>query len=129
MATIVREFRVPPAPEDVWKRLADVGSINTLIDFLGEVTVEGDVRSCSLGDDGVLEELIVSVDHERRRFVYSIRQSPFGMEHHHASIQAVPDAGGTRLVWITDVKPDAVAPVIEEPIDAAVQSIQRQLSA
>ncbi len=129
MATLTREFTLDVPPDRVWSRISDVGKINELIDFIGEVTVEGDHRSCSMGDQGVLDELIVSVDPDRRRLVYSIRQSPFEFEHHSASMQALADGDGkTRFLWTTDFKPEVVAPALEEAIDMAVDSIKRVLA-
>lgn len=129
MGTITREFVVDLPPEAVWEKVGDVGAINQLIDFIGEVTLDGDRRSCALGDGGTLEELIVSVDPDRRRVVYSIQQSPFGFEHHSASMQAVADGDGrTRFVWITDFKPESVAPALDGVIDQASESIKRVLA-
>lgn len=128
MATITREFVLDVPPDTVWSRISDVGAVNQLIDFIGEVTVNGDHRTCALGEQGTLDELIVSVDPDDRRLVYSIQQSPFGFEHHSASMQAAADGEGrTRFLWITDFKPDAVAPALEEALDQAVASIKRVL--
>lgn len=129
MATITREITVPASPEAVWERLRDVGGINTLIDVLGEVTVEGDRRTCSLGERGTLDETILSVDDATRRVAYTIRQGPLPFEHHSASMQAIATGtGGTRFVWITDLKPDSLTPAFEEVIDGAVASIARALA-
>lgn len=129
MASIVREFTVATPAADVWAAVADVGAVNQLIDYLGEVTVDGDVRSCRLGDAGTLEELIVSVDHDVRRLAYAIQSSPFGFAHHHASMQVTAvDRGTSRLTWITDIAPDPLVEVVTEPIDAAVASIQRHFA-
>ena len=129
MASIVREFTVATPAADVWAAVADVGAVNQLIDYLGEVTVDGDVRSCRLGDAGTLEELIVSVDHDVRRLAYAIQSSPFGFGHHHASMQVTAvDRGTSRLTWITDIAPDPLVEVVTEPIDAAVASIQRHFA-
>lgn len=128
MATIYREIPLDRTAADVWAGIADLGAVNQLIDFLGDVTVDGDVRRCSLGDAGELEELIVTVDHERQRLVYSIRQSPFGLTHHSASMQVVADEAGSRLVWTTDLLPDALAGALTEPVDAAAASIARHFA-
>ncbi len=129
MASIVREFTVATPAADVWAAVADVGAVNQLIDYLGEVTVDGDVRSCRLGDAGTLEELIVSLDHDVRRLAYTIQSSPFGFAHHHASMQVTAvDRGTSRLTWITDIAPDPLAEGVTEPIDAAVASIQRHFA-
>ncbi|MGF1647304.1 MAG: SRPBCC family protein [Kineosporiaceae bacterium] len=129
MATILREFTVEAPAADVWEAVADIGAVDRLIDFLGEVTVDGDIRSCQLGDAGALRELIVSVDHDLRRVAYSIQASPFGFTHHHASMQVTPvDDGASRFTWITDVAPDALAGAVTEPVDTAVESIKRHFA-
>lgn len=128
MATIHREFDVEASADAAWAALRDVRRINELITFLGEVTVDGDRRTCELGDQGTLDELIVSVDDERRRLAYSIRQSPFGFTHHHASMQVEPNGGGgARFIWTSDVKPDATAPALAEAVDGAVESLRATL--
>jgi len=128
MATIYREFEIGATPDAAWKALRDVGRIDELITFLGEVTVEGDQRTCALGDQGTLDELIVSVDDERRRIAYSIRESPFNFQHHNASMQVLPNGGsGSRFIWTTDIKPDDAVPALSEALDAAVESFKRTL--
>jgi hypothetical protein len=129
MSTIAREFQLEMPPDLVWERISDVGAVNQLIDFLGEVRVDGRHRTCALGDAGQLDELIVTVDPDERRLVYSIRKSPFDLEHHSASWHALADGnGGTRFVWITDFTPEQIAPALEQAIDDAVVSMKRSLS-
>ena len=129
MATITRELLIDASPDAVWERMSDVGALNQLIDFVGDVTLDSDRRYCDLGGEGELDELIGSVDPDRKRFVYSIRKSPFGFEHHSASWQAfADDDGGTRLVWVTDFKPDAAAPALEHVIYQGAASIERALA-
>jgi carbon monoxide dehydrogenase subunit G len=129
MATITREITLDATPDAVWEKLRDVGAINELIDFLGEVTVEGDRRACALDGGGELEELIVTVDDEARRVAYSIVESPFGFAHHGASMQALANGnGGTRFLWVSDFKPDDVEPALAEAVDGALASIERALS-
>ena len=128
MPTIYRETRINAPVDDVWSALEDVGAINRLIDFLGEVDVDGDQRTCELGDQGVLKELIVSVDSELRRVAYSIRESPFGFSHHSASMQAVPEGDGTKFVWWTDFQPAEVEWPLTEAIDGSLASIERSFA-
>jgi carbon monoxide dehydrogenase subunit G len=128
MATIHREFEIDAPPEKAWAALRDVGRINELITFLGEVSVDGDHRTCELGEQGKLDELIVSVDDERRRLAYSIVDSPFKLQHHHASMQVEPNgASGARFVWTTDVKPDGAVPDLSTAIDGAIGSLKETL--
>jgi hypothetical protein len=75
-----------------------------------ESSLDGDQRSCLMGDGGSLTETILSVDDEEKRVAYTITDSPFPIEAHAASMQVV-DAGDGKSTfqWITDVKPDGMA--------------------
>lgn len=127
MASITRQVNLAADLDTAWKAVADVGAINKLITFLGEVSFDGERRRCSLGDGGVLDELIVAVDEDTHRVAYSIKDSPFGFTHHHAVMQVLPNGSGSQLVWTTDFKPDAVAGPLSEALDASVTSIQDAL--
>lgn len=49
-------------PDVAWAALEEVGKVNQLIGFLGPVTMDGDVRRVDMAENGIIEELIVSVD-------------------------------------------------------------------
>lgn len=128
MATITREYRIETPLDEVWKKLSDVGAVNELIDFIGDVEVDGNWRTCAIsGDGGALRELLVTVDDDAHRLVYSIRTSPFDLEHHSASWELTEEDGATRFVWISDFAPDEAAPALEQAVDAAAASMLRVL--
>lgn len=128
MPTIYRETHIDVPADEVWEALANVGAIDRLVDFLGEVTLDGDYRSCDLGDHGRLDELIVATDPEHRRIAYSIKESPFQLSHHHGSMQAVPDGGGTKFVWWSDFLPAEPEEALTEAVDQTLDSIRRSFA-
>ncbi|HEX2316826.1 MAG TPA: SRPBCC family protein [Thermomonospora sp.] len=131
MASIIREFSVGVDEKRAWEALADVGAVNRLITFLGDVTVEGDLRRISVGGPEPIEELIVSVDEEHRRVAYSVLKSPWNMDFHHASMQVLPPADGSsgaRLRWTIDVLPHSAAAQIAADLQGAIDSIQKALA-
>jgi len=66
----------------------------------------------------VARELIVDVDDEARRVVWAVVGGRF--THHNASVQVFADGtAGSRLVWIADLLPNALAPDIRAMIDQA----------
>lgn len=76
----------------------------------------------------VARELIVSLEEDARRLVWSVVGGQ--ATHHNSSFQVFAGAnGGTRLVWITDVLPDSVAVPLSAMIEAGSQAIQRALGA
>jgi hypothetical protein len=127
VASIRKEISLHADPETAWTAIADVGGINKIITFLGEVRFDGEQRVCALGD-ATLEELIVSIDDDSRRVAYAITRSPFEFTHHHASMQVLPDEAGSTLVWITDFKPDEAAGPLGEALEASAASIAEALA-
>lgn len=124
MPTIEHHIPVHIDATEAWERVADLAAVNQLISFLGEVTVDGDRRSCSLGDLGTLDELILSVDHERRRVAYSIQSSPVPMTHHSASMTVDTSLdGSTQLVWTTDYAPVEITPQLRRLLDDGAASM------
>jgi hypothetical protein len=126
MATLHRTIELTSAPEDAWSKLADVGAVNKIMPFLGDVTVDGDVRTCALGD-GKLEELIVSVDHDRQRLVYAFLNSPFGFTQHSAAMHVLPTDNGCTIDWTHDFKPDEAAPALAEAVDGAAAALRQTI--
>jgi len=51
------------------------------------------------------------------------------MTHHNASAQVFPEGSGCRFVWIADLLPDALEPVIAGMIEQGLAVIGRHLGA
>src|SRR5438093_74994 len=113
MATITRELTVAAPPDAVWRVIRDVGGAHRL--FAGVVTatrLEPGARVVTFADGREVREPIVAIDDERRRFAWTATGGP--LVHHAASLQVQAAGDGlSRIVWITDVLPDAMAPAIE----------------
>jgi hypothetical protein len=74
----------------------------------------------------VARELIVSVEEDVRRLVWSVVGGR--ATHHNSSFQVFPGAGGgTRLVWVTDVLPDSAAMVIGAMVEEGSRVIKTTL--
>ena len=54
--------------------------------------------------------------------------APFEFTHHHASMQILPSGRGSRFLWTTDFKPDALEEAVAPIIDASVDSIKAALA-
>ena len=128
MASIRREIDVDAAPDHVWDALRDVGRIHERLvkGFVTDCRLDGDARVVTFANGMTLRERIVDVDEERRRVVWSAEGEPFA--HHNASVQAFEASGGaTRLVWIADLLPHALAGTIAPLIDQAMAAMKRTL--
>ena len=118
MASIHKEIAIAAPPDAVWAAVRDVGAVHQRLvpGFVTDTQMEEGARVVTFANGMVVRELIVDVDDAARRLAYA---SVGGRAaHHHASMQVFADAGGgSRLVWITDLLPDALA----EPIRANVE--------
>ena len=128
MASLRRDIKLGRNPEDVWRAIRDVGAVHERLaqGFVVDTALEPGARVVTFANGAVVRELIIDVDDDRRRLSYTAIEGPLGSTHHNASFEVVgePD-GGSRLVWITDVLPDDVAPAIEGMMDQGVTAMIR----
>jgi carbon monoxide dehydrogenase subunit G len=128
MASIHREVRIQADPGTVWDALRDVGAIHQRLapGFVTDVRLEEGARVVTFGNGLVARELIVDVDDEARRLVWSVVGGR--MTHHNASAQVFPDGEGrSRFVWIADMLPHEVAPGIAAMMEQGLDVIKRTL--
>jgi hypothetical protein len=116
----------------VWAAIRDYGAVHERLGrgFVVDTTVEPEpvARVVTFANGAVVRELIVDVDDERRRIAYAAVDAPLGSTHHNASFEVMDEpGGGTLLVWVTDLLPDEVAPIVEGMMDQGVAAILRTL--
>jgi carbon monoxide dehydrogenase subunit G len=128
VASIHREVRIEAGPEVVWDALQDVGAIHRRLapGFVTDVLLEEGARVVTFGNGMVARELIVDIDDQARRLVWSVVGGQ--MTHHNASAQVFPDGRGrSRFVWIADLLPHELAPAISAMMDQGLAVIKRTL--
>jgi hypothetical protein len=129
MASIHREISLAADADAVWDVVRDIGQVHTRFapGFVVDTTLEDGARVVTFGNGMVAREVIVDIDEAARRLVYSARSER--LEHHNASFQVVAEGGGSRLVWIADVLPQAaavtVAAMMDEGLKAAGAALDR----
>lgn len=131
MASIRREVSINARPDDVWDALRDWGAPHQRLVPGFVVATELDdegARIVTFGNGAVARELLISLDEDSRRLVWSVVGG--AMTHHNASAQvfAEPD-GTTRFVWIADLLPDEMAGPIAAMIEAGIAVIKATLEA
>jgi hypothetical protein len=130
MASIHKEIVIDTCPEHVWAAVRDVGAVHQrlLPGRVASTRLEGDVRILSFPDGGVVRELIVDVDDEARRLAYAVVESRMPITHHHASFQVFAEGSDrSRLVWITDVLPHALAAEIRARVERGAEDMKQAL--
>jgi len=128
MASIRREMQVAAGAAQIWDAVRDVGEIHRRLvpGFVTDCRLEGDARIVTFGNGIVARELIVDLDDEARRLVWSA--SGGRLSHHNASLQVfAEDVAHSRLVWIADLLPNAMAQPIAAMIDEGMRAMKRTL--
>ena len=127
MASIRRETFIDACPETAWAALRDVGALHTRLvpGFVVDTRLEEGARVVTFGNGRVARELIVDVDDEQRRVAWSVVGGR--MTHHNASAQVIPEGAGCRFVWIADLLPHELAPLITTMIEQGLAVIKKTL--
>ena len=127
MASIHEETFIDARPEDVWAALRDVGALHTRLvpGFVVDTRLEDGARIVTFGNGTVARELIIALDDERRRLVWSVVGGRF--LHHNASAQVFTYDGGTRFVWIADLLPDQVAGDIKKLMEQGLAVLKKTM--
>ncbi|MTE17152.1 SRPBCC family protein [Nocardia aurantiaca] len=115
MASIRHEIAINASPQHVWDVLRDVGAVHDrlLPGRVADTRLEGPHRFLAFPDGHIIRELLITIDDDTRRLVYSVREGARpALDYHHASFEVHADGARSRLVWTTDVLPDTAAPEI-----------------
>jgi carbon monoxide dehydrogenase subunit G len=128
MASIHKEIAVNARPERVWDAIRDVGAVHKRLapGFVTDTRLEGDARVVTFASGLVARELIVDLDDQARRLVWSVVGSK--MTHHNASLQVFPDGEArSRVVWIADLLPNELRGYIGGMIEQGMATMKKTL--
>jgi carbon monoxide dehydrogenase subunit G len=128
MASIHKEIPINAPAEDVWAAVRDIGALHRRLvpGFVTDCKLEGDARVVTFGNGMVAREVIVDLDDEARRLVWSAVGGR--LSHHNASLQILADGEGrSRVVWIADLLPNELAPAIRQMIEQGAAAMKKKL--
>ena len=128
MASIHREILIDADPAQVWSAVRDVGALHQRLvpGFVIDTRLEAGARVVTFGNGMVARELIVDIDDMARRLVWAAVGGR--LTHHNASVQVFADGQAhTRLVWIADLLPDALAGPITAMIEQGLGVMKQTL--
>ena len=126
MASIRKEIPLDARAEEVWAAVRDVGALHTRLvpGFVTDTKLEPGARVVTFANGMVVKELIVDLDDEARRLVWSAVGGR--LSHHNASAQVFADGETrSRLVWTADLLPDELAGDIRTMIDHGAAAMQK----
>ena len=126
MASIHKEIPIAAPASVVWDAVRDFGAVHTRLapGFVTDTRIDGDARIVTFANGNVARERLVGCDEARQRLAYAIASER--LTQHSASIQVVTD-GTTRcrVIWITDVLPNEIAPYIDAQMELGAAAMQR----
>ncbi len=128
MASIHKEISTAARPNDVWDALRDVGALHTRLvpGFVTATRLEPGARIVTFGNGMVVRELIVTIDDDERRVVWSAVGG--SLTHHNGSAQVFSEANGrAKVVWIADFLPDQAAGVIGAMMEQGMAAMKQTL--
>jgi uncharacterized protein YndB with AHSA1/START domain len=128
MACVRKEVVIDTPPEQAWDALRDWAAVHERLvpGFVVDARLDGDDRIVTFFNGAVVKELLVDLDDDARRLVWSVVDGPYS--HHNASAQLSPDGDGkTRFVWIADFLPHEVAPQIDAMMERGTAVVKATL--
>jgi carbon monoxide dehydrogenase subunit G len=128
MASIRKEIEIDASPEVVWDAMRDVGALHTRLapGFVTDCKLDGDARIVTFGNGISAREVIIDLDDEARRVVWSAKSER--LSHHNASSQVFASGNGTRVVWIADLLPNEMKAPISGMIEQGLAAMQKALA-
>jgi Polyketide cyclase / dehydrase and lipid transport len=127
MATVCVEATVDVPAQRVWEAVADVGAVHRrlLPGRVADAQIEGDVRILTMPDGARVRELILAIDHTIRRMAYTVTEGQrLPLTYHHAAFQVFDEGDRSRLVWLTDVLPHAMADAVRARVERGIEEMK-----
>ncbi|WP_431928483.1 SRPBCC family protein [Amycolatopsis tucumanensis] len=110
MASIRTETLIDTPLAVVWAALRDWGALHERLapGFVTDTRLDGTDRIVTFFDGTVVREVLVDLDDDAHRLVWSVVGGPY--THHNGVAQVFPDGPNrTRFVWVADLLPGTLA--------------------
>ena len=130
MATVCVETIVDVPAQRVWDAIADVGAVHRrlLPGRVADARIDGDVRILTMPDGAQVRELILAIDHSIRRMAYTVTEGQhLPLTYHHAAFQVFDEGDRSRVVWLTDVLPHAMAGPVLARVERGIVEMKQIL--
>jgi carbon monoxide dehydrogenase subunit G len=131
MASIRKEIVIDAPPAEVWSAVRDYGQVHTRLcpGVVTDTRMEGgELRVVTFASGLVLRELIVDVDDQARRFVWSAIEGR--AKHHNGAMQVLDEgAHASRLVWVADILPHELGPIVATIMETGLAATKAHLEA
>jgi len=130
MTSIRKEILIDASPEDVWDAVRDWGALHKRLvpGFVVDTRLDGEDRIVTFASGMVVREVLIDLDDEARRLVWSIVDGPYT---HHNGVAQVFSEGedGARFVWTADLLPNELAEPTAEAMEQGTNVVKKTLEA
>jgi polyketide cyclase/dehydrase/lipid transport protein len=129
MASVRKEILIDASPDDVWAALRDWGAVHRRLvpGFVTDARLDGDDRIVTFFTGAVVREVLIDLDNEARRLVWSVVDGPYS--HHNGAAQVFANDGRTRFVWVADFLPDELADRTDGLMERGIGVIKETMEA
>jgi hypothetical protein len=127
MASIYREVVIEARPDEVWAALRDWGALHRRLapGFVTDCRLDGEDRIVTFADGLVVREVLVALDDERRRLVWTVVDGPYS--HHNGAAQVHAEGSHSRFGWTADLLPHERAAATATAMEEGLLTIKRTL--
>ena len=130
MATIRKEIHIGVRPEKVWDALRDFGALHERLvpGFVTDCRMDGPDRIVTFANGAVMREVLIDLDDDDRRLVWTIVDGPY--RHHQGAAQVLTEGEGSRFVWTADLlAEDDVVAQTNEAMKMGIATVKKTLEA
>ena len=130
MPSIRKEIQIDAPPEKVWDALRDFGALHERLvpGFVTDCRMDGPDRIVTFANGAVMREVLIDLDDDDRRLVWTIVDGPY--RHHQGAAQVLTVGEGSRFVWTADLlAEDDVVAQTNEAMKAGIATVKKTLEA
>jgi carbon monoxide dehydrogenase subunit G len=128
MATIKKIISTAAPADAAWSALRDIGQLHSRLvpGFVTDTKLEPGARIVTFANGMVVREIIVTIDEDQRRVVWSAVGG--SLTHHNGSAQVSSNASGaTTVVWIADFLPNEATATMDAMMDQGMGVMKQTL--
>ncbi len=126
MVKIKIEKQIKCTVDSLWELFSDV-TRSDWVPFANKILYEDGVRTFIMEGVGEIKEKIIEINHSEKSLTYKVVQSPVPLDHHLAKVTILEDKNFSKLIWVSEIKPDKFEKLIKDGMESSVETIQKIL--
>ena len=126
MVKIKIEKQIKCTVDSLWELFSDV-TRSDWVPFANKILYEDGVRTFIMEGVGEIKEKIIEINHSEKSLTYKVVQSPVPLDHHLAKVTILEDKNFSKLIWLSEIKPDKFEKLIKDGMESSIEMIQKIL--